>query len=246
MGNNSNLINEKYKTPAKIMRVLTTGGNKDRTGRVHNPETRRITIPGGYKKTLQQGDFSSKRARNMLNAANLAKAYRRKNLGMKIQKQLETILINSLLNEDKVKRELRRSQDAMNKMFSGKLSNRSRIAKKQRKIAMGPMAKVSVNTSDREDSQTMLNMKDKIAETLLNSFNELLNERSPQSRQNKAKKNKIIQDKGELAKKMVAQAGVDTEKFSNFLAPQHRRNPAPEGKDNPTLRLGRSLTRRGK
>lgn len=96
MGNNSNLINEKYKTPAKIMRVLTTGGNKDRTGRIHNPETRRITIPGGHKKTLQQGDFASKRARNMLDAANLAKAYRRKNLGMKIQKHLESILIESL------------------------------------------------------------------------------------------------------------------------------------------------------
>ena len=87
----------------------------------------------------------------------------------------------SNLNEDKVKRELRRSQDAMNKMFSGKLSKRSRKAKKQRTIAMGPMSRVSVNTSDREDSQTMLDIKDKIAETLLNSFNELLNEEGGRS-----------------------------------------------------------------
>lgn len=80
------------------------------------------------------------------------------------------------INEDKVKRELERSRKALNLMFSGGLSRRSRKAKKQRKIAMGPMSKVSVDTSDREDSQTMLNLKDKIAETLLNSFNELLNE----------------------------------------------------------------------
>lgn len=82
------------------------------------------------------------------------------------------------INEDKVKRELERSRKAMNLMFSRGLSKRSRVAKKQRKIAMGPMSKVSVDTSDREDSQTMLNMKDKIAETLLNSFNLMLNELS--------------------------------------------------------------------
>jgi GrpB-like predicted nucleotidyltransferase (UPF0157 family) len=80
------------------------------------------------------------------------------------------------LNEDKVKRELERSRKAMNKMFSRRLSRRARTAKKQRKTAMGPQFKVSVNTSDREDSQTMLNLRDKLAETLLNSFEELLNE----------------------------------------------------------------------
>jgi len=110
---------------------------------------------------------------------------------------------DKLLNEDKVKRQLKRSQDAMNKMFSGKLSKRSRIAKKQRKIAMGPMSKVSVNTSDvddtsdREDSQTMLNIKDKISETLLNSFNKLLNE-GGRSNPERTEDRKRRQAQGEL------------------------------------------------
>lgn len=84
----------------------------------------------------------------------------------------------TILNENKVERELERSRKAMNLMFARKLSKRSRVAKKQRKTAMGPMSKVSVNTSDREDSQTMLDIKDKIAESLLNKLESLLNEKS--------------------------------------------------------------------
>lgn len=86
--------------------------------------------------------------------------------------------------------------------------------------------------------------KDKIAETLLNSFNELLNERSAQSKENKKKKNKLMQARGEKAKEMASQAGIDTKKFGNFLAPKNKSNPAPEGKDNPTLRLGRALSKK--
>lgn len=89
-----------YKTPPHLMRKFTTGGNKDAKGNVRNPKTRDITFAGGEKKNLKKGAFASDRARKYLDAANLATAYKRKNLGMGIQKNLESMnLIGQMLSE---------------------------------------------------------------------------------------------------------------------------------------------------
>lgn len=68
---------------------------------------------------------------------------------------------------------------AMTDLFKDKgRSNRERS--RLLKLAKGKNVKrgsnPQTNEPDREDSQTMLDIKDKIAETLLNSFNEMLDE----------------------------------------------------------------------
>ena len=87
-----------------------------------------------------------------------------------------------MLAENKQKRQSNRANDALNKMLFGNLSRRSRTSKKQTKTALGPKNKVSTYSGSEPDPQDKMgenmNLKDKIAETLLNSFNLMLNELS--------------------------------------------------------------------
>lgn len=87
-----------------------------------------------------------------------------------------------MLSENRQKRQSDRANKALNKMLFNNLSKRSRVAKKQTTTALGPKNKISTYSGSEPDPQDKIgenmNLKDKIAETLLNSFNLMLNELS--------------------------------------------------------------------